>query len=226
MRSHLALGLALLLFQASHAAPSRWSKTPDPFAIEHTLPLAETVADLKQQLEAFQKLDLVSQVADLQRQVQALKGQLDEQGHRLKAQQTMTRAPKPHRALKPRLDVSAVYRDALMQIKAKHYHKAQTALTGLLRHAEARALQPNLYYWLGEIALVEGKLKQAKTHFTTVERQFAQSSKWSDATFKLGIIAEEEGQIKLAKRYYQRVIRRHAGSATARLASQALKHAG
>ena len=29
MRSHLALGLALLLFQASHAAPSRWSKTPD-----------------------------------------------------------------------------------------------------------------------------------------------------------------------------------------------------
>ena len=77
---------------------------------------------------------------------------------------------------------------------------------------------PNVWYWLGEIYSVKGKLDKAVDAFQKVVSEYPQSTKIADATYKLGQSYEMSGNRVKAEMYLKQVISKYPDSSAAQLA--------
>ncbi len=117
------------------------------------------------------------------------------------------------------------YKEAMQLVREKKYTQAITAFEQFYKANPNSSLAPNALYWKGEIQMVKGSLKQAKSSFFQVTKHFPTHSKSVDASYKLAVIKHRQGDIKGAKRDLQRLIKKHSGKSTrtVRLAKSYLK---
>jgi tol-pal system protein YbgF len=211
-------------------ALSSWAfAQSDPFSIEHTVPLAQAVDELREDIRTLQRLDLVSQVADLERKVQHLQGMVEEQAHTIASLKAVQPKPIPvvapvdaHADKPVAVDGHAMYREALLHLKKKEYDQAKRAFSKFLASDPNSSYAANAYYWLGEIALVKGNFAEAKHEFMVIRKSYPRSPKVGDSLFKLGMISEEQGHIAEAKILYKKAIAFDEQSASGKLAQRAL----
>ena len=85
------------------------------------------------------------------------------------------------------------------------YAAASDAFKQLLNDYPNGKYAPNANYWLGEIALVQGNLEQAREWFTALLDGYPNSTKVWDGRYKLGTVYHQLGDDNRAKELLQQV---------------------
>lgn len=116
-----------------------------------------------------------------------------------------------------------IYQTAYQLIKEKKFSDAAETLQGMLKKYPGGQFAANAHYWLGELYGVMGQNDQALREFTTVIKQFQESSRVPDAEFKLGLIYSTQSRWADAKSAFKRVVNKYPNSTSARLAKEQLK---
>ncbi|MBB5212826.1 tol-pal system protein YbgF [Microbulbifer hydrolyticus] len=101
------------------------------------------------------------------------------------------------------------------------YAGAKKAFKSLLEDYPSGQYAPNANYWLGEIALVQGNIEEARTWFVALLDGYPNSSKVWDGRYKLGTVYHQLGDKAKAKELLEQVAASDARAAS--LAKQYLK---
>ena len=208
--------------------------------------LEARVQALERRLSSQVLMEMLQRLDQLQREVQALRGQVETlqyQVDRLRQAQNVPAAPSPvpapPEAASPEpapaaavqgggTDTSAeavrqAYRQAFDQLQAGHYDDAIDAFSEFLQRYPEAPLAANAYYWLGEAYYVKRDFPAAREAFRQVVERFPASPKAADALLKLGYVAFEQGRWQDARRRLQAVVERFPGTRAAKLAADRLE---
>lgn len=178
--------------------------------------------------------------------VQALRGAVEEQQHRLdllhreqqerylgldrriSALQSGTAAPPPRPVPRdpqpvdtlPRTGDSEAdaYRDAYAMIERGELDTAATALERLIGEFPNGQYTPNAFYWLGQLHRKAGALEEARQSLVQVITLYPDHNKTPDALYNLGVVYAELGDAARARMYLGRVQQQHPDSTAAGLA--------
>ncbi|MFV8784339.1 tol-pal system protein YbgF [Microbulbifer sp. SA54] len=101
------------------------------------------------------------------------------------------------------------------------YDGASKAFKSLLEDYPNGQYAPNANYWLGEIALVQGNVEEARQWFVALLDGYPQSSKVWDGRYKLGTVYHQLGDNTKAKELLEQVAQSDARASG--LAKQYLK---
>lgn len=101
------------------------------------------------------------------------------------------------------------------------YDGASKAFKSLLEEFPNGQYAPNASYWLGEIALVQGNVEEARTWFVSLLDNYPNSNKVWDGRYKLGTVYHQLGDNAKAKELLQQVA--SSGERASGLAKQYLK---
>lgn len=85
------------------------------------------------------------------------------------------------------------------------YDGASKAFKDLLKDYPNGQYAPNANYWLGEIALVQGNVEEARTWFVALLDGYPNSSKVWDGRYKLGTVYHQLGDDTKAKELLEQV---------------------
>ena len=185
------------------------------------LSISERVTRLEQQAGSPNTtLQLTQRVEALQQEVQELRGMVEDLQNLQPAHAGTASTPNNEKEL---------YQTAYQQLQARDYQNASHTLHSLLEEYPNGENAPNAYYWLGEVALIQGKTSEAQKYFETVVSKFPTHSKVGDSLLKMGTIAYTNEDYKLSKQLFEQVIKQYPGSSPARLAEtklQKMKKAG
>lgn len=190
----------------------------------------------------FHELQLLSA------EVQALRGAVEEQKHRvdllareqqerylgIDRQISALRSGAPTVAPPPRPVVSTpdptdplpstgataadAYRNAYAMIERSEFDTATTALEALIEEFPNGQYTPNAFYWLGQLHRKAGELEQARQSLVQVITLYPDHDKTPDALYNLGVVYAELGDSARARTYLGRVVQQHPDSTAAGLA--------
>lgn len=200
------------------ALPVVETRTESP--IRSVLSISERVTRLEQQIGSPNTtLQLTQRLEALQQEVQELRGMVED----LKHLQPVSAVVFPTVVPASAEGENELYQTAYQQLQSRNYQAANQSLHSLLEEYPNGENTPNAYYWLGEIALIQGNTNEAQQYFETVISQFPTHLKVSDALLKKGYIAESNEDYPLAKQLLEQVIKQYPGSSAARLATARLQ---
>ena len=110
-------------------------------------------------------------------------------------------------SLAPSEDEKERYRKAIDQVlKQQDYPAAQTGFNDYLSRYPKGYYTPNVYYWQGEIFLLQDKANEATTAFTALINQYPNHGKVPDAKYKLAKVYFQQGKKEEAKILLQAVV--------------------
>lgn len=213
-----------------------------------------TMAHLIERVERLEKrfaasmLDFSSRDQRLQDELQALRGEVEDLGHRLQmgtappSELQAASAPGAAGQVPPPLpappvsavtpvppaegkveDVRMAYQKAFAVLKEGRYADA----VGQLRqfqsaHADSE-FGDDAQYWLGEALLMTRDLNGAREAFQKLIESYPQSAKVPDAGFKLGVVEYDAQQWAAARKQFEDVRARFPGSRAAASADSHLQ---
>ncbi|MCI9742122.1 cell division protein CpoB [Proteus mirabilis] len=120
-------------------------------------------------------------------------------------------------------DEKADYNAAIdIVLNSKDYDKAIVALNNFIKSYPKSSYQSNAQFWLGQMYYLKGNKDQAASTFAIVVKNYPKSQKASEAFYKIGLIMQEKGQKDNAKAIYQQVVKQYPNSAGAKLAQKQL----
>ena len=100
----------------------------------------------------------------------------------------------------PGEDERVRYRKAIDQVlKQQDYQSAQMSFSDYLARYPKGYYTPNVYYWQGEIFLLQDETDKAVNAFTALIEQYPNHSKVYDAKYKLAKIYFRQGKKEEAK---------------------------
>lgn len=91
------------------------------------------------------------------------------------------------------------YQTSLGLARKGDYAGASKAFKSLLQDYPSGQYAPNANYWLGEIALVQGNIEEARTWFVSLVDGYPNSNKVWDGRYKLGTVYHQLGDNAKAK---------------------------
>jgi tol-pal system protein YbgF len=194
--------------------------------------------------------ETLSQIESLQREVQQLRGLIEEMHFRLEQVSKQQKeqyldldrrvgelksAPSTAANIAPS-DASAdvqkeqfaseedAYRDIQKLIREKKIAEADKALVAFLKQFPNGNLTANAHYWLGEVALSGKKpdLAKAKKHFQIVLDEYPSHTKLPVAMYKLATVQDELGDRAKARALLESVIKKFPGTPSANMAKKYL----
>ncbi|QTL38858.1 cell division protein CpoB [Xenorhabdus budapestensis] len=107
-----------------------------------------------------------------------------------------------------------------LAINTKEYDKAIVAFQNFVKVYPKSKYLPNASYWLGQLNYNKGKKDDAAYYFATVVKNYPKSQKSSDSLYKVGLIMQEKGQKDKAKAVYQQVVKQYPGTSAAKMAEK------
>jgi tol-pal system protein YbgF len=182
---------------------------------------AQNSIDLLNQIQALQKQNqnLQGKVDLLQRELNELQDQMKQQYSDLDNRfKHLTLGATQSPVTGDAIDEHKVYEKAYSLIKAQKYVDADKALNAYIKKYPHGSYVANAHYWLGEVALAQGKISPAMVQFKIVSEQFSKSNKAADALFKQGSINAELGNKSLAKQQLKRLIKDYSKSSVVKSA--------
>ena len=191
--------------------------------------------------------DILLLLEQLQREVQALRGTVEQQQHKIKRMEQDQRDR--YRDLDKRIsglqqaapvaaslpatgaaaDASATaatdgvtdveaYQAAFALVRSKDYDAAVKAFDEFIDTYPSSTRLANAYYWLGEVNLAQKNTESAKQAFEYVVTSYAKHRKAADASYKLGVIYKQQGDAEKAKQYFEQTVAQYPGTSAANLA--------
>ncbi|MBG3089633.1 cell division protein CpoB [Proteus terrae subsp. cibarius] len=212
----------------------------------------ERLAQLERFSNAHSQLltQLQQQLADSQRDIDMLRGQIQENQYQLNqvverqrniyqqldslggGASTSTEATQPDNTASStspaatnsgKGDEKTDYNAAIdIVLNSKDYDKAIVELNNFINNYPKSSYQSNAQFWLGQMYYLKGNKDQAASTFAIVVKNYPKSQKASEAFYKIGLIMQEKGQKDNAKAVYQQVIKQYPNSAGAKLAQKQL----
>lgn len=195
-----------------------------------------------------QSLDLLQKIEFLQREMQELRGKVEEQSYQLSQlkkmvspaaqvpapppaqpieQQQQPAAEMPFSSSMPHQDQALAeekaYQHAYRLIQNKDYQGATLAFKSMIKTFPEGKYLPNGYYWLGEIYMAKGDLQLAYEAFDSVYKKFPDHPKAADSLLKLGYVEYAKGQWKRSQELLMQVKNQFPGSTSAQLAEAKLQ---
>ena len=208
-------------------------------SVRSVLSLSERVTRLEQQTGSPNTtLQLTQRVEALQQEVQELRGMVEDIQNRLQqsTSQNLQHTPAVAAATSTFAEAApapegekGLYQTAYQQLQARDYQTASHTLHSLLEKYPNGENAPDAYYWLGEVALIQGKTEEAQKYFETVVSKYPAHIKVGDSLLKMGYIAYSNEDYPLSKQLLDKVMKQYPGSSAARLAEariQKMKKAG
>ncbi len=116
-----------------------------------------------------------------------------------------------------------VYEAAFAKVRARDFATAEAELKAFIAQFPNSTLQPNAWYWLGEVYLAQQKTADSEAAFTRVVDNFSQHNKAADALYKLGVLSGRSGNTPKARQLMQRVVQEYPQAPAADLARGYLK---
>lgn len=194
--------------------------------------------------------ETLSQIESLQREVQQLRGLIEEMHFRLEqvskqqkeqyldldrrmgelksapaasAEAASSEAPADVQKEQFASEEDA-YRDIQKLIREKKIAEADKALVAFLKRFPSGNLTANAHYWLGEVALSGKKpdLAKAKKHFQIVLDEYPAHTKLPVAMYKLATVQDELGDRAKARALLESVIKKFPGTPSANMAKKYL----
>ncbi|MDE9563573.1 cell division protein CpoB [Xenorhabdus bovienii] len=107
-----------------------------------------------------------------------------------------------------------------LAINTKEYDKAISAFQTFVKAYPKSKYLSNTNYWLGQLNYNKGKKDDAAYYFATVVKDYPKSQKSSDSLYKVGLIMQEKGQKVKAKAVYQQVVKQYPGTNSAKMAEK------
>jgi len=241
---------ALSALSASAAAPVEESVGAVPAARTAVPPPMDDVFEepAPARTESSERARVFHQLQVLAEEVQALRGAVEEQQHRLdllaREQQERylgldrrisalqsgvpTAAPPPRPVARDPQPVDTLprtgrteadaYRNAYAMIERGESDAGATALESLIEEFPNGQYTPNAFYWLGQLHRRAGQLEQARQMLVQVITLYPDHNKAPDALYNLGVVYAELGDSARARMYLGRVQQQHPDSTAAGLA--------
>jgi len=183
---------------------------------------------------------LINQLDAMQQEIRELHGKVEEQQNAMQAlnqkqDKLFVNLDSRLNSLNPDVVTStseqAIFDSAYKLMNTKKYDAAITEFKDLLWQFPEGTQAASVYYWLGEIYLLQwqqnrsdqGLLDQAKQSFTTVTNKYQGDTKEADALLKLGMIEIDLGNWTQAKEILTKVIQKQPNSSRARIAEGKLQ---
>lgn len=213
-----SLGLAPLHADAQASVESRPIGQAQPTASAPVAGSANQAAELFYRLQAMQQelLELRGLVEEQAYEINRLKQQrhddymdLDRRLSALAGKATSAIAPEPEVSG----DDGSAYKSAYAKLRDRDLHGARQGFADYLKTHPKGKYAANSQYWLGEIALVDGKPDQAKIWFEKVVVEFPDDRKAPDAQYKLGTVLFQLGDKERARKLLQQVADSQADAA-------------
>lgn len=110
-------------------------------------------------------------------------------------------------------DDGSGYKDAYAKLRDRDLQGARLGFSEYLKTHPKGKYAANSQYWLGEIALVDGKPDQARIWFEKVVVEFPEDRKAPDAQYKLGTVLFQLGDKDRARKLLQQVADSQADAA-------------
>lgn len=244
----LSFGLGLSVAAQAEApvvdlTSSSVSPTPNVKVDTSDMSLDQRLSRVENIIAGQNTLDLLNQLNSLQQQVEALQGKVNLLQHQLTQLQNQTTqqysdvntrlahlesAPKigaPVPALPTAGDAineNKAYQQAYAFIGAQKYPQADKGLQAYIKQYPQGTYVSNAYYWLGEVALAQGKIQPALAAFQTVVTKYPTSNKAPDALLKLANINAELGDKAKARQQYKDILSKYPKANVAKVAKTAL----
>lgn len=216
----------------------------------NSLPNSLPSKSLNVSRDANTSMLLLSRIDDLEKELQTLRGQIEDQNHKIEKlegkvslsqsaqivpapSQVAARAPKkamdfPHyfRQGKPsqahdKGDEKS-YLAAYNLIKRKQFSEAISSLSNFIESYPSSAYLANAHYWLGELYLAKGELGKALGSFDTVIRDFPLSNKVAGAMLKKGFVYFDKSEWPQARQQLLEVRAKYPDTTLSRLAGSKL----
>ncbi|PQQ41159.1 cell division protein CpoB [Photorhabdus luminescens] len=109
-----------------------------------------------------------------------------------------------------------------LAVNTKEYDKAIVAFQSFVKSYPKSSYMPNANYWLGQLNYNKGKKDEAAYYFATVVKEYPKSQKSGESLYKVGLIMQDKGQKDKARSVYQQVMKQYPGSNAAKLAEKKL----
>ncbi|MCT8343466.1 cell division protein CpoB [Photorhabdus kleinii] len=109
-----------------------------------------------------------------------------------------------------------------LAVNTKEYDKAIIAFQRFVKSYPKSSYMPNANYWLGQLHYNKGKKDEAAYYFATVVKEYPKSQKSGESLYKVGLIMQDKGQKDKARSVYQQVMKQYPGSNAAKLAEKKL----
>ena len=103
------------------------------------------------------------------------------------------------------------------------FEKASAGFKQYLDKYQGTALEPNAWYWLGQMQYRQKKYEEARVSFLNTAK-FDKADKRPDALYKLGITSKALGDPQKAKKFFELLIRNYPNSSSSVLAKQELEN--
>lgn len=187
--------------------------------------IGDQVANLEQQINYFQGLNIQDRLEVTQSNLSKLQGRIDELSHtlvqindklaRIESMKKVASAPQP---VVKSLSASDEYKKALGHLKKKNYTQAKEQFKGFIDKYPSSKLTVNAHYWLGEIYLLYSHYNDASNHFKWIIDHHPKHDKAPDAMFKWGVAKMDSGHAHKASDIFRTLILNYPKSTSAHLA--------
>ncbi|MCL6270246.1 tol-pal system protein YbgF [Sansalvadorimonas sp. 2012CJ34-2] len=117
-----------------------------------------------------------------------------------------------------------LYQNTFQLIRDRKFKESVAGLNEYLQKYPRGPYADNAQYWLGEVHLAQGEVKEAEVAFSNLVKTYPMSDKLPDATYKLGQVYDRLGERTKSREYLQMVIDNFPGSSAARLADVYLRN--
>lgn len=128
-----------------------------------------------------------------------------------------------HRTVVKATGDDVAYHTAYQALRDRKYEQAQTTLKKFLHDYPHSSYAVNAHYWLGEIALMQGRPDAAISEFTKVIQGNPSQTKLAEANLKLAFAYHDKAQWQKARDQFNKVKQQFSGTSSAQLATSRLK---
>lgn len=177
--------------------------------------LEDRLENLENKLNSNFNLEIANKLEELQKEVQELRGMLEEQRHAklsLKDDKQLTIESEQHS-----------YNTAYKLVEDKNFAEAILAFKDFLHQYDSGQYAPNAKYWLGELYLTEHQFSLAADYFLQVANKHKEHPKAPDALLKLGMLELERENWQDAKNYFNQIKQNYANSPRVHMADAKLQ---
>lgn len=242
MKGRSAAVFALAFGLAMTGTTVAWADDPE---------LERRIQRLENILAGDQLVELIQQIDELERQLRELRGEIEEQGHRVEQLRQRQRnlyadldqrmraleldeqraAVEPPPTVDQAVDTPApeatesereAYDAAFSLLREGRYRESAEAFEALLEEHPDGDYAANAQYWIGETHYVSRDFDRALRAFLAVTDEYPDSAKVPDARLKIGYTLYEKGRYEEARNMLDAVREEYRGSSVARLAEERL----
>lgn len=209
------------------------------------MPYSERIIRLENIVEGQKNLRLENKIRSLQDEIQALRGQLESERHKIEkaiAQQKLLYDDLDRRfsQVNPssasnnssgsytsyqdnKHDQQNLYTLAYQSIRKRDYVKAIELFNKYLEEYPNGAFCANANYWLGEVYMLQSDYNKALESFDTVLNKYPKNPKAADALYKKGLVYIYQKDFAKAKDVLTKVKKQYKNTTSARLADKKLQ---